>query len=363
MKFFLPALLAIALAAPQSSLAFKITNVSVSNAWIKDPQIEKLEIKFEVSESANVAAYIYDGRDVLVRTINSDTALQPGTQGYVWDMRDLNGDVVPAGDYRYVLKGVALHNSQNVTTYDLTELTGNKRVKARQVTVHEDTGEVNYVLPSASLVNINVGLKGGGPAMKSLINWLPRPAGIVTEQWSGMDESGLINLAKHPQRDISVIAYSFPDNTILVGKDISERRFIALKNAEAIKRESKQGKGLAHLKMAPTRQPVDTLTDVRLTLGLGEPFDKNEQGIPVVSGKVPFVLDVFEDDRKRLGRFRYEAVFYVDGLKVYENEIAYLPMTWHWDVDQVNPGKHYVTVNLIGYGTGFGIQTIDVEVK
>lgn len=372
MRFFI-CLLALLLVCGCSTLAYSIsiTQVSVNSRLITDPASEKLGVTFILSDAARVNLNIYDARDLLIRTVSSEETLKSGNHMLEWNLRDASKKAVPPGVYHYTLEAISLtkdselktQKSEIRTVYDLTDLTGNKRVSARQVRLAKENKGISYVLPSSSLVSVRVGLKEGGPLMKTLVDWLPRPAGKNLEHWDGMDESGFINLADHPQRDIAIMAYEFPDNAILVGSIIEKRDFANLNDNQLIKRKPQSGTKNRFIKMVPTRQAPNQLGDVQLKLTLAETFRKNRQGEPVVDGRVAFRLDVAKNDREKTANLRYEAAFFVDGLKVYENEIGYLPMTWYWDTENVNPGSHFITANLIGYEGSFGIQTMKVEVK
>ena len=357
--------------------ALSITQVSVSSKWITESDSEKMLVTFTLSEPASVNLNIYDARDYLIRRISGEEILKSGSHKLEWDIRDSSNKIVPSGAYHFTLDATTtplesssaenpkskIQKGTNRTVYDLTDITGNKRRSARQVEVNKDDNKINYVLPSASLVSVRIGLKDGGPLMKTLVDWLPRPAGKNSEIWDGMDESGHIKLAEHPQKDIVVLAYEFPENSVLIGRDIDRRDFVTIRENSLTQRESRAGTKNRFLNMVPTRQAPKKLGDVQLKLELADTFRKNKEGAPMVDGRVAFRLNVADKDKEKTASLRYEAAFFVDGLKVYENEIGFLPMTWYWDTKGINPGSHFITANLIGYEGSFGIQTMKVEVQ
>ena len=346
--------------------AFEITQVTTNSVWLKEKENEKLQISFSIPESATIQLKIFDGRDLLVGSVSS-TMLDAGHHDLTWNLKDLNDSKVPNGIYHYTLEAVPTNKDSEANVkkviYDLTDLTGAKRVGARQVEWNAEETSLSYVLPATSLVNIRVGLKDGGPLMKTLVDWLPRPAGVNTEEWNGYDHSGHINLGKHAMRDISVLAYSFSDNSILIGSDFTQENFIEFESQKIINRESPANVKKKTLRALPVNQSPDSRGDVIIELSLPDEYKKNKQGFAIINGKVPFRLDVNKADKVRASNLRFEAAFYVDGLKVYENEIGFLPMTWYWDTSNVNPGTHYITANLIGYEGSFGIETMKVEVE
>jgi len=76
---------------------------------------------------------------------------------------------------------------------------------------------------------------------------------------------------------------------------------------------------------------------------------------------VPLRVSVDDADLASVLNERCEAVFYVDGRLVFENQVSFLPMTWTWDPGNAS-GVHYLTANLRGYDGHFGIQTVKVYV-
>jgi hypothetical protein len=113
-----------------------------------------------------------------------------------------------------------------------------------------------------------------------------------------------------------------------------------------------------------SQQAMEERGDFQITLHLAEPTSSRSKGLPVVEGGVvPVRLDVAEKDRARALARRFEAVFFLDGQFVFENEVGYLPMTLNWDLKGVNEGVHTFTANLRGYEGNFGVATIQVHVS
>ena len=57
---------------------------------------------------------------------------------------------------------------------------------------------------------------------------------------------------------------------------------------------------------------------------------------------------------------RFEAVIYVDGSFVFEEEQGYLPFTWMLQPEMVTPGEHVITFMIRGYEGHFGTTSIRV---
>jgi hypothetical protein len=168
-------------------------------------------------------------------------------------------------------------------------------------------------------------------------------------------------LTQHPSLKPAVNAYTLPDNTLFVGTAPNRIQFIFEPSVSAVRPRSGP--------VAPKRlgnyaqQPLDTRGDLDAKLHLVGDFKQDDEGRWVVSGLVPLKVDVVASDRDRTIRRRFEAVFYVDGTFTYENELGYLPMTWNWDSSRINPGEHYITLNIRGYEGNFGTATVKVLVE
>jgi len=285
--------------------------------------------------------------------------LEAGEHTQAWDGKDKAGKPVPPGAYHYTL--VATGADKQVVTYDLTDLTGGEALKISNIS--EDTGKktISYLLQKPARVNIRVGLQNSGPLLRTVLDWLPRNAGTHTEQWDGMDASGVIKLAAHPKRDLVVQAFALPENTLLVGDPQVSERLIKDISWEPHKREAAQDQRRAVMNVS--RQPLETRSEFDIRLVMPEGLTKSKDGLPVIAGRIPVRLDIDDSDRKRALERRFEAAFYVDGILVFENETGFLPMTWYWDTGGMNPGAHYLTANIIGYDGNFGMKTLKVQIR
>ena len=107
---------------------------------------------------------------------------------------------------------------------------------------------------------------------------------------------------------------------------------------------------------------ADERGDVPILVDFGKEYEIGNDQLPLIDGLVPVRLDIEEQYRERIVNQGFEAKFFVDGILVYENEVGYLPMNWSWDTRGLNPGPHYLTVNLLGIISGFGIATRKVRV-
>lgn len=342
-------------AASAVSPAVVISQVRTDRIAIDPEKSERVEVRFKLSMPADVTLSVHDGRDrVIFRS--EPVSLAAGDRAMTWHGRDARGKAVPAEAYAFALTA---RTDKGSSTHDVTDLTGGQRIEARDVRFDPEAGLIRYYLDKPARVNLRLGLEDG-PYLRTLVDWVPRPAGEHAEQWDGRDASGVLDLTGNPALKPIVAAYTLPDNTLFVGAPPRTIQFVAEKDTLALR----EGKMVARKQIANSaQQPLDTRGDVRATLVPVGDFKQDEEGRWIVSGVVPFRVDVADADRQRVIQRRFEAVYYVDGVFTYENELGYLPMTWKWDTGKFNPGEHFVTLNIRGYEGNFGAATVKVLVE
>jgi hypothetical protein len=318
---------------------------------------EKLTVRFRLSAPAEAQLLLYDARDVLVRRVTSKGTLAAGEHALSWDGRSDNGKRLPSEAYSWVVRASAGGKS---VEFDLTDQTGTDAVIARDVVWDPKKRVIRYLLPEASRVNVRVGLQGDGPLLRTLVNWLPRQAGVQEEPWEGWDESHMIDLSAHPKLKILIHAVGLPTNTIVIGPRMTERtEYVATKDPE--KRTPKGSASARRRSFAA--QPVEQLRDVEISLALPKTLPRDKQGLPIVGAPVPIEMDVPDRaERARLLAERVETAFFVDGAYRFENEAGSLPATWTFDPTGMNPGEHYITGNLLGYEGHFGTATLRIRI-
>jgi len=350
------ALLAAAHGTSYASLT--ITNVSANPKSLASVEEGPVRIVFRLSAPARVSLRIYDGRDLLIRSIDSTGTLQPGDNRLAWDLRDQAGRPVPPEAYRYTLVGES--GDGEVVEHDLTDFTAGDDVRATEVSWDPQEKLIRYRLPVPSRVNVRVGLADNGPLLRTVLDWVVRDAGPQQQSWDGYGASGVLDLSDHPKLQIAVDAFALSENVILVGPPTDRVRSIAdLPWGEIRRNVKRRDKKRMHFHR---QQPLEERGDFSISLILPTDLPRSPDGVPIVSGILPVRLDIAAEDRARALERRFEPVFFIDGTFALENEIGFLPMTWRWDTRRVNEGVHFLTANLRGYDGNFGMATIRVVV-
>jgi len=338
--------------------ALEITHVSHEPKMFKPGENKLLSINFTLSETSDVSVNIFDDRSLLIRKIVSED-LSKGRHQMKWDGKDQNGKAVPAEAYSYAISAT---DGNATVEHDFSDYTGTQQFRMENIKWNKKNKQFEYMLKKPSRVFIRIGLANNGPLLATVLNWVPRASGKHTEQWDGLDASGVLDLASHPKMIIDMQAYELSKNTFLVGPKIKKSNYLTTLPMGEQKRQIKY----QHKKkmVAANQQAPQTRGDYLVQLKLPGNLKKNKQGVPVVSGIVPVVLDVNNDKYRQIAiDRRSEPVFFVDGQFAMENEVGFLPMTWRLDTTAMNEGEHFLTVNLRGYEGNFGIASRKIYVK
>lgn len=304
-----------------------------------EPGVEQaVSISFRMLEPGDVAVRIFDGRHLLVREISLGV-LAPGDHEIRWDGRDAGGEPVPPEAYRYTLRVAATGGGPAL---EWNPPAGRTRpTEPPPAPVWDRVAQrVSYRVPHPSRVVLRAGLEGGGPLIRTLVNWTVRPPGTYEVAWDGRDRSGAVDVASLPGVSLRLQLVPLGRNVVIVGP---------LRSSLPRERASSTDDRWAPPGDVRPPRSIDELGDVDLTLQRSHPPDH--------AGGHVFRVDVPGGDRDRMLTERFEIGFFIDGVPTFENEVAYLPMSWAWNSEV---GAHWVTANLWGYRGSMGTASIRV---
>lgn len=342
------------------------SNVQISRVFCDpmsfDPgQGQGASIHYRLSAPVDVTVKIYDARNLLVRDLLQRMPQGAGDHRVNWDGKDNAGRRVPPNFYVYTIRASGADGE--VVTHDLTDLTGGTLLSAGEVAYDAGAEKISYMLPTHAIVNIRIGLSQGGPLLTTLLDWVPRRGGLNKEPWDGWDCTRSLKVSRLKNFRVNVFAYSLPNNSIVVTGSENMRRpgFIREISWEVEQREpkSRQRKEMYN----HWQHPRDKCYDPTIRLSLGANVLRNSEGLPMITGPVPIRMEVAQEDIEFMLDQRFEVVYYVDFVFVYEEELGYTPFTWVWNPAGVNEGVHYLTVMLRGYEGHFGTVTKKVFVR
>lgn len=180
-------------------------------------------------------------------------------------------------------------------------------------------GEIKYTLPQDALVRLRLGIKDGGPMVRTLLDWQPRKAGAHVETWDLKDASGQVEYTG--RTDLMVVL-------------------------QCLKPQAKRG--------------FHTSPGFTVEFPGAEPMP---DGTLKVKNKVAVRLQLDEADKAWLSKTRYEIGFYIDNNFIVEEEEAVNPFTYQFDTTKMNNGRHVITVNVVAYTGEIGTKSIPVLIE
>ena len=357
MKHFEMKFIQVIIAFGMALYSLNVYAIKIENVFYDHGSDHQVAVRFHLSERADVHLNIYDDRDYLIRQLSLGTKIE-GDHVALWDLKDRADVSVPSEAYKFTV--VAVNANGKRVVHDLSDITGTESVKLHDLHINKSTGDIEFILDRPSRVLIRAGLKGGGPLLVTLSNWVAFEAGQHKIPWNGLDASGIIDLKMHKKLYLDARAYSLSDNTIIVGPQGNATNLIDVSSWNIIKREvvlTKKKKMIAAY-----QQSITSRGDYVVSLKTMQGYPV-EQGAAVVNGVVDIKLNIDKKNMATAINQRVEPVFYIDGKFAYENEVGFYPMTWKLDTRNLNEGEHYLTVNLRGYEGNFGIASTRVIVR
>ena len=315
---------------------------------------DEVAIGFNLTTPARAIVRVFDQWQRPVRAIDLGT-LDAGDHSAAWDGRDDEGKLCRGTRFTYTI--YARDDRRNKAIYDPSKRGTGLEIKARKFTLDTKTGTLSYVLPQPGWVRIRIGIKDG-PLMHTLLDWEPQLAGEHKIPWDGMDPSGSMRLLDRPNLNVNLRAYAMPTNSILVQQDIADR------DPESANKPPPGGEDRTRTRdqrtLAQTFNPLRSQAPRLIITFPGAAGE--EAGMPVLSGKTPIRVAIDPEDRDQLIAKRFEVMFYVDGIFIFEEEDGTTPLTYYWDTTGLSPGKHFLTVNVLSYDDRAGAVTKPVMI-
>ena len=349
----LAALLATALSAAAAGRD-PIQNVTLANPSFNPSRGETARLSYELAKADRVTVNVWDPDGGLVRTLAHGVPRQAGKQQETWDGKDSEGRPVPDEAYTFTIE------TASGGIYDPTATSGGTVGDLTKVQFDREAGTVVYRLPVSSRVLIRLGIHSG-PMLKTLVDWKPRVAGSITEYWNGQDESGLIRMHENPGFTTLITYVTLPDATVIAyGNSKESYRDYKLGRAKGRSLKPKRPRQAAPGQLRPenlvppawARAPKVSLT-----------FPKAQEAVPAGRGAIDVRVEVDPADRDLLQRDQFEIIFFVDNVFFAEAERGYLPFNWRWELIQLPPGEHVLTVNIASFKGQVGVASRKVRVE
>ncbi len=336
-----------------------ISEVALQESAINPTAGKATTLSFKLSKSEAVTVMIFDPDGELIRELRKETAMDSGDHQLVWDGRDDSGQLVPDEAYTFTIE------TRSGEVYDPFATSGGTVGDIRDAELSAKSGTVVYTLPTPARVLIRLGIKSG-PMLKTLVDWKPRVAGSITEYWDGRDEDRLVNLYEDKNFNALITYVALPATTV-----------IAYGNETESYRDYKRGRGkerpkkplrprLANLdtneKLAPegfVPSPASRAPRVEVTF---PNVSESKAGVPSVGAGVDVRIDVDSSDKEALLSQQFEIIFFVDNVFFAEAERGYLPYNWRWELQQLPPGEHILSVNISSFRGQVGVGSRKITV-
>ena len=324
---------------------FAISDIAVESRTFRPSNGETVSITYKLSRPGKAIIKIFDPDMYLIRDLTGEVD-KPGLNRVIWDGRDLGGRVVPDGAYFFVIE--ALDSERSLATYDPVTFSGGESIAPVELTFDRATGLVRYQLTRDAWVKIRAGISGG-PLLKTIVNLAPRLVGENEEFWDGKDDSGHVEIIGQKDWKLMAEAISLPENSVIaVGNE--EYDYFEYTNVMASDRPRKSNRSVARGEKWLLGLPTDRLVRLgmqpRFRFELPQAIAKTETQIPIVRGKVPFLIILDKEVKRYVTEQRYEIVFFVDFRFGGEVDEGYSPYKWVWDSRTTRNGEHIITVNV-----------------
>jgi len=356
--------------------ALDITGVERTQRKFDPTGGEEVQIRFSLSESAEVTLSVFGPSRELVAKLLEGTPSPEGLNVVSWDGRDVDGRIVPDEAYTFAIQAVSGEKS---AYWDPLLDSGGERVVAGDLTTVDDT-HFTYQVPTSARVLVRAAVVDG-PLLRTIVNWEPRPPGFAVEEWDGMDSDGLRRLSEVENLRFAVMAFGLPDKAIITGGNASLAyaeyyRSVGASRPHAPEYPRTRVEG-AHISphwyipAYQNRDPGLAMSFVDVHNDVGE--QHNEASSPPEAPKPVRVsrtqspilvrVDIPEPgERMFMSNQKFELILYVDDQRMLEVEQGHVPFTYPWDVSQIEPGRHILTVSVASFRNHVGTTSSLVEV-
>ena len=336
-----------------------ISKVTLSHTSFNPTQKGEVKLRYHLARDARVTVNVYDPDWGLIKTIAEESPQKSGENTIVWKGMDSKGTIVP--DEAYFFTIMAEDTTGKKEVYDPTTFSGGVTHDIVDANIDREEHTIDYRMPEMGRVMIRVGVQGG-PLMTTIVDWLPRVKGAVTEYWNGKDKDGLVDLLEIPKAKMIVTYFSLPENSVIAygNRKITYRSY-KKEQGKTVSRKPDRGtltENISHHYKLP--RTIDYAPE--LTIDFSNTVESKDMDVVVLKGKTIVKVDLDGDDREVFKNQQFEIAFFLDQKFHAEDEVGYTPFNWMWDVSQVEPGDHVLTVNISGFRDQVGVLSRKVRI-
>jgi hypothetical protein len=320
---------------------------------------EALDLSVALKQPAELAVRVYDADWREVAVLADGQYMAAGDNSLAWSGRDHQGRLVADDAYFFTLEARSADGESEI--YDPTTFSGGEEGDLTEADLDPSVGAIRYRLPEMARVNIRIGV-GGGPLLRTVVDWEPRVAGAVTDYWDGKDLDGLIDLWEHPDRKMIITYFTLPASSVITyGNDQAEDPERVLE-ADAHTKPDRNPQWAESTKIS-RHYRIPRAQDRAPTIEMDFPNQVGEEdGAVVLNGRSIVHVDLDETSKPHFQSSKFEIVFFVDGRFYAEEETGYAPYNWVWDTSQMEEGEYLLTVNVSSFTDQIGIKSARVKI-
>jgi len=337
-----------------------IFEVSLSGRSFNPTRGETIALSYTLSTTAAVTVRVFDADLELIRVVADQARQQAGKQRVTWDGRDLDGAVVPNDAYVFTVEARGAGDAEGV--YDPVTFSGGEPFDLGAAQVSRETGTLSYRLSQPSRVLIRIGIPGSS-LLRTLVDWEPRAQGEITEYWNGRDQDNLISVVDNPKYTVLIAYFTLPDVSVITfGNAATDYR--KYKGQLRAKRPAKPVRPMANARRLSPQflAPRATNRDFKVVIAFPEVDKGASPGVPTLRDRVLARIDVPDADREVVTGRQYEVILFADTTYVAEEERGYVPFNFPWDLRQLPPGEHVLTVNVVTFDGQIGIGSRRIRI-
>jgi hypothetical protein len=335
-----------------------VSNVSISSTSFNPSRGEKVTLSYTLSAPADVTVSVFDAELDLVRVVRDRLKQQGGAQKVEWDGRDLDGKIVPNEAYFFTIEA---SGGSGASAYDPVTFSGGEPFDLGRAQVSRETGTLVYQLSQPSRVLVRIGIPGSS-LLRTLVDWQPRVQGEITEYWNGRDQDDIINV--YEKKYTVLIAYhTLPDTSVITfGNTATD--FRSYKSPLRGKRPAKPSRPMANArKLSPQfMKRLSTFRDFRVSISFPELDKGHVSDVPVVRDRVMVRIDVPDAEREVIAGRQYEVILFANTTYFAEEERGYIPFNFPWELKQLPPGEHVLSVNVVTFDGQIGIASRRIRI-
>jgi hypothetical protein len=339
---------------PREAQAETISEVRVDRNQLDFKRGDTATINWRLGEAVTVSAFICDLKGTIVKNLVRREEQGDGEHTSQWDGRDDQGKQCPNGLYVPIiqtdspLKGTAFYNP--------TALAWGEDIQATNLQF-DGSQEVSFAVDRLAYGRLRVGLKEGGPILKTLASWQLWQPGMHTVSWNGKDKNEVHYVADNQKFAISFNAFVPPENSIIIVGSADD----SLGDGRDQFPVHPPGTGKHNqFSIDPGSQRGDPA--IAVSYRKGKKKTKSDPGS--LSGIVQIHIAFTEPDKNSANiTTKTEIYLYIDDQFVGESPINGLPASVDFDTKKFANGEHLVTVNLYTGDDRVGIHVQKIVIN